>query len=129
MQSRPSPAQKEQPWASERSVTLDGVKEVLDDIERWRDGGHRVALARVVDVEGSGPREPGAAMAVNDAGEVAGSVSGGCVEGAVLTEALAVLEGKRERGVISFGYSDDEAFAVGLTCGGTIHVFVEPLDW
>jgi xanthine dehydrogenase accessory factor len=105
------------------------VKEVLDDIERWREAGHRVALARVVGVEGSGPREPGAAMAVNDAGEVAGSVSGGCVEGAVLTEALAVLEGKRERGVISFGYSDDEAFAVGLTCGGTINVFVEPLDW
>jgi xanthine dehydrogenase accessory factor len=105
------------------------VKEVLDDIELWHETGHRVALARVVDVEGSGPREPGAAMAVNDAGEVAGSVSGGCVEGAVLTEALAVLEGKRERGVISFGYSDDEAFAVGLTCGGTIHVFVEPLDW
>jgi xanthine dehydrogenase accessory factor len=105
------------------------VKEVLDDIERWREAGHRVALARVIDVEGSGPREPGAAMAVNDAGEVAGSVSGGCVEGAVLTEALAVLEGERERGVISFGYSDDEAFAVGLTCGGTIHVFVEPLDW
>jgi xanthine dehydrogenase accessory factor len=105
------------------------VKDVLDDIERWREAGHRVALARVVGVEGSGPREPGAAMAVNDAGEVAGSVSGGCVEGAVLTEALAVLEGKRERGVISFGYSDDEAFAVGLTCGGTINVFVEPLDW
>lgn len=105
------------------------MKEVLDDIERWREAGQRVALARVVDVEGSGPRQPGAAMAVNDAGEVAGSVSGGCVEGAVLTEALAVLEGKRERGVISFGYSDDEAFEVGLTCGGTIHVFVEPLDW
>jgi xanthine dehydrogenase accessory factor len=105
------------------------VKEVLDDIERWREAGHRVAVARVVDVEGSGPREPGAAMAVNDAGEVAGSVSGGCVEGAVLAEALAVLDEKREPGVISFGYSDDEAFAVGLTCGGTIHVFVEPLDW
>jgi xanthine dehydrogenase accessory factor len=105
------------------------VKDVLDDIERWRAAGRRVAVARVVDVEGSGPREPGATMAVNDAGEVAGSVSGGCVEGAVLTEALAVLQGERERGVISFGYSDDEAFAVGLTCGGTIHLFVEPLDW
>jgi xanthine dehydrogenase accessory factor len=105
------------------------MKDVLDDIERWRAAGHRIAVARVVDVEGSGPREPGAAMAVNDAGEVAGSVSGGCVEGAVLTEALAVLQGQRERGVISFGYSDDEAFAVGLTCGGTIHLFVEPLDW
>jgi xanthine dehydrogenase accessory factor len=105
------------------------MKDVLADIERWRAAGHRVAVARVVDVEGSGPREPGATMAVNDAGEVAGSVSGGCVEGAVLTEALAVLEGKRERGVISFGYSDDEAFEVGLTCGGTIHLFVEPRDW
>ncbi len=105
------------------------MRDVLDDIERWRGAGNRVAVARVVGVEGSGPREPGATMAVNDAGEVAGSVSGGCVEGAVLTEAIAVLEGKRERGVISFGYSDDEAFAVGLTCGGTVHVFVEPLDW
>ncbi len=105
------------------------MRDVLDDIERWRGAGNRIAVARVVGVEGSGPREPGATMAVNDAGEVAGSVSGGCVEGAVLTEAIAVLEGKRERGVISFGYSDDEAFAVGLTCGGTVHVFVEPLDW
>ena len=105
------------------------MKDVLDDIDRWRDEGRRIAVARVVGVEGSGPREPGATMAVNDAGEVAGSVSGGCVEGAVVTEALAVLRGERERGVISFGYSDDEAFAVGLTCGGTIHLFVEPLDW
>jgi xanthine dehydrogenase accessory factor len=105
------------------------MKDVIDDIERWRAAGHRVAVARVVDVEGSGPREAGAAMAVNDAGEVAGSVSGGCVEGAVLTEALSVLQGERERGVITFGYSDDEAFAVGLTCGGTIHLYVEPLDW
>jgi xanthine dehydrogenase accessory factor len=68
-------------------------------------------------------------MAVNEDGEVAGSVSGGCVEGAVVTEALAVLAGERERGVVTFGYSDDEAFAVGLTCGGTLHVYVEPLDW
>ncbi|MFN8036183.1 MAG: XdhC family protein [Acidimicrobiia bacterium] len=105
------------------------MKEILDDLERWRAAGHRIAIARVVGVEGSGPRDPGATMAVNDAGEVAGSVSGGCVEGAVVTEALAVLEGRRPRGVISFGYSDDDAFAVGLTCGGTVHLFVEPLDW
>ena len=104
------------------------MKDVLDDVDRWRDEGHRIAIARVVGVDGSGPREPGAAMAVNEAGEVAGSVSGGCVEGAVVTEALEVLNGSRERGVISFGYSDDEAFAVGLTCGGTVHLFVEPLD-
>jgi xanthine dehydrogenase accessory factor len=105
------------------------MKEVLDDIERWRAAGHRVAVARVVGVEGSGPRDPGATMAVSESGEVAGSVSGGCVEGAVVEEALAVLCGAHERGVVSFGYSDDEAFAVGLTCGGTVHVFVEPLDW
>jgi xanthine dehydrogenase accessory factor len=105
------------------------MKELLDDIERWRAEGKRVAVARVVGLDGSGPRDPGAAMAVTDAGEVAGSVSGGCVEGAVVTEALAVLAGERAPGVVSFGYSDDEAFAVGLTCGGTIHVFVEPLDW
>jgi xanthine dehydrogenase accessory factor len=105
------------------------MKEVLDDIERWRAAGRRVALGRVVGIEGSGPRDPGATMAVNDAGEVAGSVSGGCVEGAVVEEALAVLAGEHDRSVVSFGYSDDEAFAVGLTCGGTVHVFVEPLDW
>ena len=104
------------------------MKELLEDIDRWRSKGKRVAIARVVDVEGSGPRDPGAAMAVNDDGEVAGSVSGGCVEGAVVTEALQILE-SRERKIVTFGYSDDEAFAVGLTCGGTIHLFIEPLDW
>jgi xanthine dehydrogenase accessory factor len=105
------------------------MKEVLDDVDRWREAGHRVAVARVVGVEGSGPRDPGATMVVNDAGEVAGSVSGGCVEGAVVQAALEVLAGTRDRGIISFGYSDDDAFAVGLTCGGTVHLFVEPLDW
>ncbi len=104
------------------------MKEILEDIERWRAAGQRVALARVVDVDGSGPRLPGAAMAVNEAGEVAGSVSGGCVEGAVVTEALQILDGG-ERRMVTFGYSDDEAFAVGLTCGGTVHLFIEPLDW
>jgi xanthine dehydrogenase accessory factor len=105
------------------------MKEILSDLERWRKQGKRVALARVVDVEGSGPRLPGAAMAVNDAGEVAGSVSGGCVEGAVVSEALGLLESKGEGKLVTFGYSDDDAFAVGLTCGGTIHLFIEELDW
>jgi xanthine dehydrogenase accessory factor len=67
-------------------------------------------------------------MAVSENGEVAGSVSGGCVEGAVVGEALQVLETGLPR-LVTFGYSDDEAFAVGLTCGGTIHLYVEPLDW
>jgi xanthine dehydrogenase accessory factor len=105
------------------------VREIVDDIERWRAGGHRVAVARVVDVEGSGPRLPGAAMAVNDDGEVVGSVSGGCVEGAVVGQALEVLGGDGTPRLVTFGYSDDEAFAVGLTCGGILHLFIEPVDW
>jgi xanthine dehydrogenase accessory factor len=67
-------------------------------------------------------------MAVSEDGEVAGSVSGGCVESAVVAEALQVLE-TSDRRLVRFGYSDDEAFAVGLTCGGTVHLFLEPLDW
>jgi xanthine dehydrogenase accessory factor len=105
------------------------MKDILDDIDRWRGAGKEVALARVVGLEGSGPRDPGAAMAVSSDGEVAGSVSGGCVEGAVVTEALEVLSGDGQPRLVSFGYSDDEAFAVGLTCGGTIHLFIERLDW
>ena len=105
------------------------MREVLADIDRWKSEGKRVALARVVALEGSGPRLPGATMVVSDAGEVAGSVSGGCVEGAVVTEALEVLAGSGQPKLCTFGYSDDEAFAVGLTCGGTIRVFIEPLDW
>ena len=105
------------------------MKEILDDVERWRTAGKRVAIARVVNIEGSGPRDPGAAMAVSEDAEVAGSVSGGCVEGAVVTEALAILEAGGPGRMVSFGYSDDEAFAVGLTCGGTIRLFIEPLNW
>ena len=105
------------------------MKDLLEEITRWRSTGERIAVARVVDIEGSGPRDPGAAMAVTESGEVAGSVSGGCVEGAVVGQALAILDGTEQAGITTFGYSDDEAFAVGLTCGGTIHLFIEELDW
>ena len=104
------------------------MRELLGDLDRWRSEGKRIALARVVGVEGSGPREAGAAMAVSEDGEVSGSVSGGCVESAVVSEALEVLA-RGGRRIVSFGYSDDDAFAVGLTCGGTVHLFVEPFDW
>jgi xanthine dehydrogenase accessory factor len=104
------------------------MRDILDEVDAWRRQGKQVALARVIDVNGSGPREPGAAMAVSGEGEVIGSVSGGCVEGAVVSEALDCLANGTRR-LVSFGYSDDEAFAVGLTCGGTIHLYVEPLDW
>ena len=87
-----------------------------------------MAIARVVGVEGSGPRDPGATMAVSEDGEVAGSVSGGCVEGAVVTEALEVLSGDGSPVSSPSAIADEEAFAVGLTCGGTIHLFMEPLD-
>ena len=105
------------------------MRELLNDIDRWKAQGKQIALARVVDIEGSGPRDPGAAMAVNEDGEVIGSVSGGCVEGAVVAEALAILNGDNQPKLVKFGYSDDEAFAVGLTCGGIIHLFIQPLTW
>ena len=104
------------------------MKEIVKDIRRWQKQEKKIAVARVIDLEGSGPRLPGAAMAVTEEGEVAGSVSGGCVEGAVVLEALEVIK-NNERHIVSFGYSDEEAFSVGLTCGGTVHLFIEPLDW
>jgi xanthine dehydrogenase accessory factor len=105
------------------------MREILSDIDRWRSQNKRVAIARVVDIEGSGPRDPGAAMAVNQDGEVSGSVSGGCVEGAVVAEALEILRNDSPGQLVKFGYSDDEAFAVGLTCGGVVHLFIQPLNW
>lgn len=105
------------------------MRDLLDEIDRWRSAGKRCVVGRVVGIEGSGPRDPGAAMAVNEDGEVIGSVSGGCVEGAVVSEALQMLGANAPAKVVSFGYSDDEAFAVGLTCGGTIHVFMQELTW
>ena len=103
------------------------MKEILDDLDRWRSAGKRIALARVVDIDGSGPRDPGAAMAVSEDGEVAGSVSGGCVEGAVVTEAIDVIESGKPK-MLEFGVADETAWKVGLSCGGTIRVFVEKVD-
>jgi xanthine dehydrogenase accessory factor len=103
------------------------MREVLPDVERWRRDGKAVALATVVKVWGSAPRGPGAKMAVSAAGDIAGSVSGGCVEGAVVEEAQGVLA-RGEPKLLTFGVSDDEAWAVGLSCGGEIQVWVEPLE-
>ena len=102
------------------------MREVLQDVDRWQRNGKRVVLATVVSVWGSAPRQPGSRMAISSAGEIAGSVSGGCVEGAVIERALDVLEtGKPE--LVRIGVSDEQAWAVGLTCGGAIEIFVEPL--
>jgi xanthine dehydrogenase accessory factor len=102
--------------------------DLLDTIEAWRAQGQRIALATVVGVEQSAPRDPGAALAVNERGDVAGSVSGGCVESAVYEEAQDTIANGRAR-LVSYGISDADAISVGLTCGGTIHVFIERLDW
>jgi xanthine/CO dehydrogenase XdhC/CoxF family maturation factor len=102
------------------------VKDVLPQVEAWRAAGRRVAVATVVRVEGSAPRPVGAALAVSDAGDLSGSVSGGCVETAVFDEAQEVLR-TGEPKLLRYGITDEMAWDVGLACGGTIEVFVEPV--
>lgn len=102
------------------------MRDILPSVRAWRQRGASVALATVVDTWGSSPRKVGAKMAVSADGEIAGSVSGGCVEGAVVQEALQALEAGQGR-LLHFGVADETAWEVGLACGGTIEVFVEPL--
>jgi len=101
------------------------MKELLPDIERWRNEGKKVAVATVVQAYGSAPRRPGAKMAISEDGEFVGSVSGGCVENDVVEHARQVLEDDRGR-LVPYGISDDMAFNVGLACGGQIEVFIQP---
>jgi xanthine dehydrogenase accessory factor len=103
------------------------VRDVLGSLRSWYAGGRPLALATVVGTSKSAPRAPGAAMAVNADGEVVGSVSGGCVEGAVYDLAQEVLGGE-DPVLQTYGYSDTDAFAVGLTCGGSVSVFVQAVD-
>lgn len=110
------------PWIREE----ENVKELLHDIDQWHANGSKVAIATVVKVEGSAPRPVGAAMAVSSAGDLAGSVSGGCVETAVFDEAQEVIKTGQPK-LIRFGITDEMAWDVGLACGGTIEVFVEPV--
>ncbi|MGO9380781.1 MAG: XdhC family protein [Mycobacterium sp.] len=103
------------------------MRDILDGLTAWRAEGEPFALATVVKTWNSAPRQPGASMAVSASGEVLGSVSGGCVEGAVYELAREVIETRRAE-LVRFGVTDDDAFAVGLTCGGILDVFVEPVD-
>jgi xanthine dehydrogenase accessory factor len=103
------------------------VLELLDTIRAWQREGRSVAMATLVDVVRSAPRDPGAVFAVCDDGRLAGSISGGCVEAALVDEATEALRDGRAR-VVSYGLSDSEAQAVGLTCGGTLRILVERLD-
>jgi xanthine dehydrogenase accessory factor len=103
------------------------MRDILPILERWTDAGQAVAVGSVIERIGSAPRDPGAALAVSAAGEVAGSVTGGCVEPAVIREATEVLNGSRGR-ICRYGLTDDDGFDVGLSCGGTIAIAVYPLD-
>jgi len=103
------------------------MKDVIDDINRWQAENQPVALATVVQTWGSAPRKVGAKMALTPDGRIAGSVSGGCVEGAVFEEGTAALQANQPK-LLHFGVADETAWDVGLACGGTIEVFVEPLN-
>ncbi len=103
------------------------MKEILDDVERWRAEGKKVAIATVVATRRSAPRPVGAKLAISDSGEMCGSVSGGCVESDVYENAREVLASGRPK-LLSYGIADEEAWEVGLPCGGEIDVFVEPLE-
>ena len=102
------------------------MRNLLPTISDWQNEGKTVALATVVKAYGSSPRPLGSKMAVSDAGEMAGSVSGGCVESAVLQEALGVIETGQPK-LLAYGIADEWAQGVGLACGGSIEVFVERL--
>ncbi len=101
------------------------MRDILPTLETWRQQGEQIALATVVETWGSAPRQVGAKLAVTLSGGIAGSVSAGCVENAVIEEALACIRSGQPR-LLTFGVSKDTALSVGLTCGGTIKVFVEP---
>ena len=100
------------------------MKDVLEEVDAWVAKGEKVALATVIDVKRSAPRPPGAKMAISEHGEISGAVSGGCVEGAVVEVAEQVLNGAEPQ-LLHFGIADEEAWDVGLPCGGEISVWVE----
>lgn len=100
--------------------------DVLGTAARWLEDGHRVALGTVVKTWGSAPRQAGSQIAVRDDGAFVGSVSGGCVEGAVIADAMRAMQ-ERTSARLEFGVSDQQAWDVGLACGGRIEILVEPV--
>jgi len=106
---------------------MSDTAEILDQAARWREAGSGVALATVISTWGSSPRPVGAKLAVDDKGAMVGSVSGGCVEGAVVTEAQEVIRDGKPR-ILDFGITNDQAWEVGLACGGKIQILVERVE-
>ena len=106
---------------------MSDTAEILEQAARWREAGRGVALATVVSTWGSSPRPLGSKLAVSDEGAFVGSVSGGCVEGAVVTEALETIRDGKPR-MLDFGVTNEQAWEVGLACGGKIEIFVERVE-
>jgi xanthine/CO dehydrogenase XdhC/CoxF family maturation factor len=103
------------------------VKEILEEVERWRENGEKVVVATVVATRRSAPRPVGTSFAVSESGKMCGSVSGGCVESDVYENAREVMA-TGEPKLLSYGIDDEEAWSVGLPCGGEIDVFVERVE-
>ena len=103
------------------------MKEIVHEVERWRDRGERIAIATVVATRLSAPRPVGSKLAISESGEICGSVSGGCVEGDVFVHAQEVLANGEPK-LLTYGISDDDAMGVGLPCGGEIDVFLERFE-
>ena len=102
-------------------------EDVLNTAEAWREAGREVAIATVVETWGSAPRPAGSHLVIDSSGDFLGSVSGGCVEGAVVEEAAEVIASGEPR-MLEFGVADETAWRVGLSCGGRIRVYVEKLN-
>ena len=113
--------------ATDAETLMISSEEVLSQAAGWRSAGKGVAIATVVNTWGSSPRPVGSQLAVSDAQEMIGSVSGGCIEGAVVTEAQEVIRTGAPK-LLDFGVADEDAWAVGLACGGKVEVFVEKLN-
>jgi xanthine/CO dehydrogenase XdhC/CoxF family maturation factor len=106
---------------------LSSDNDILNEAEAWRRAGRGVALATVVETWGSAPRPIGSHLVIDQEGNFLGSVSGGCVEGAVITDAIDVIADGKPR-MLEFGVADETAWRVGLSCGGRIKVYVERVD-
>ncbi len=101
--------------------------DVLSQLRRWLDEGCKVALATVVSTWGSSPRPVGSQLGINERGEMVGSVSGGCIEGAVVKEALEVMAGAPPK-LLDYGVTNEQAWEVGLACGGRLEVYIEAVE-